>query len=289
MPQNHIDRKSQKKMPRKFSKVICSIIALVAVAPYMGLQLYDMLTGGVSIWLAYCFPNALSVILGVWIILLFIEVAFRISSLRRNWCPWFSIIGFCFLYLYIFDYSDKVARPLVLLNPKFCYVNQITRWTIDSDIIKQDDKLSYILVLRGPGNNKHYKFTGGWLNWTGDEPNAGMSTFDLDSMRIGYFYEEEALTLENFSLRIKNTNLSDTTKQMLTEEIWNVLQQAKYGNPISAEHGTIEPLEVVAEDYAEGVVWLPILIITFQIMGHLTLNNKNRNDFKKENELISES
>lgn len=289
MSSNQISWQSQKEMSPKFSRVTFSIIALVAVAPYLGLQLYEMLTGGVSIWLSYCFGDALSIIFGVWIILVFIEVAFRIFSLRRNWCPWFSLIGFCFLFLYVFGYSDKIVRPLVLLNPKCCYVNQVVRWSIKDKTVEQDDKLSYILVLHGSGNNKHYKLTGGWLNWTGDEPNAGMSTFDLKAMEIGYFYEEEALTLENFSSRIENTSLSETTKQLLIEEIWNVLQQAKVGNPISTEHGTIEPLEVVTEHYAGGIVWIPVLIITFQILGHLTLKKKIRYNFGNDKKLISES
>ncbi len=253
------------------------MFALLAVAPFVWLQVYYLSDiEGCDNWLSYRLIPIAMAIWGSWAAYLFLELLVRLFSLRKHICPWFTIAGGGFLVLFV--YSGYFVTPLVLLNHNWCRVDQAILWDVQNDASGLTRNFQYILMLNGRGNEKNYRMTGGDLNWTGDAAKAGMNRIDFKDNTFGYFYELEPLTFEHFSLRIESTPLSAETKEMLKKEIWSVLQQAKAGKTIAAEHGSIESVWASPRNYAElkigGALWILLLVIIFQAIGQLTLECK---------------
>lgn len=183
--------------------------------------------------------------------------------------PWFSCVAA--VALPVFLISGELARPIVLYNPDWCRVYQISQWETSPDG-------SFTLVTVGMGNLTHHEISSAYLNWSGSEP-AGISTIELSPMTFGWWDNREKISIdghiEALYARLAPSGLSEDQLGQLTADIWAVLQQARNGQPISSPNAKIEPMVEAPfgdEDiYFGGIAWIATVTLLYLIVGQLTL------------------
>ena len=165
--------------------------------------------------------------------------------------------------LLTFFFVGEWAKPIVMRNPQWCRVYQGIEWTVSDDE-------SFALMLWGRGNAAEHEFRSAYLNWSGDEP-AGISSIELRPIR----FKSVDATLDKLRKRLAESGLPGERLDSLAPAIWDVLQQANDGKPISASAATVDPVQDQPRGDEHvvlgGVIWMLALVSAFLIVGQLTL------------------
>lgn len=262
-------------------------LAILAAAPYLVLQiivLSDIQGWTIALTYGLFFIVFPAVFVG-WAIMLGIEIIKR-RRLPEGRCriPAFAICGICFLLL--FFHIGVWLRPLILRVPQWCRVLQSVEWSTDKPNDKYGVNHRYILILSGRGNEKNHVFTSAHLNWTGDEP-AGISNLRFDDLTMSYQtggnYASIPLSLKTLRERLIHSELPLPRVDDISSEIWTVVQQARSHQPVALSDGNVNAVwtDVFGNEdtVLGGVVWMLLLVATFQLMAILTLP---QNDSKTE-------
>jgi hypothetical protein len=260
-------------------------IALLAAAPYLGLQLIFLLDiQGWSEALGYgLFFILFPAVFAGWIVLFVVElVKRRHLPAGRYRLPAFSLCGICFLLM--FFHVGVWLRPVVLSVPSWCRVNQKIEWSTQKPNEKYGGKNSYILMLVGRGNEAHHSFTSAYLNWTGDQP-AGLPNISFTDRTFGHWEGYDLITypasLQALRDRLRSSELPQERVDAISSEIWQIIQQVGSNKRPSVSDGQVDPIWTGPfgdEDVVlGGITWMLLLLGVFQVIGILTLP-RNKQD-----------
>lgn len=248
------------------------IVSFLAAVPLLALKvIYLSDVQGWDNHLAFGLTLPVLAIVGLgWPLYLITECVLRsIHPRTTRLSPWFSAVAFISLMAFIF--AGELARPIVLLNPNWCRVYQVIQWEHISNG-------SYTLVTVGKGNLMNHETNSAYLNWPGDE-SAGLSNIHFSSFTFSWWDNNDQVasegTFDTLYERIARSGLPENELQILTAEIWGVLQQVQHGRPISAPNAKIEPMvEAPFGDehtYIGGMAWMAVVTLLFLIVGTMTL------------------
>lgn len=259
-------------------RLLRPIIGFVLALPLALLQAWYIsnVTGWEDLFSYGGFFVILPVTLLLWLAFLIAECVIRrnIESAAAR-LPWFAFVAFVFLLL--FFVAGPIFRPLVLKVPAWCRVYQITEIPTTRPDNRYGGDHSFALVLTGRGNRTDHRFTGGYLNWTGEE-SAGY-TFDLDEQTFSHWVAYDQISTpaskQVLCQRISNAGLDPDETEQICAGIWQVMQQATAGNPVMPSLGNTGPVEEAPfghEDIAlGGVVWIVLLLGAFLTTAQLSL------------------
>jgi hypothetical protein len=178
--------------------------------------------------------------------------------------------------LLTFFVPSIVVSPLVRQMPQLCRVTQSINWTTSVPNPQWASNHSFVLVLSGSGTTEDYCFTHGFMNWTGDE-SAGLTSVDFSPISFQYDYYEPSHpgSLEVLRKRMSAANIPKDELDVLSAEIWNLLQRVNQRNTVGSTSGVVDDIycEVDGEwDFViGGVIWMVIVFFAFQIVGLLTI------------------
>lgn len=268
------------------------LIGLLAALPLLGLQLlYLSDPFGWHIVLSEgLLPHAIFALVIGWILFAGFEHHRRGHLPAGYTLPWFSFASLIFIGT--FTYFGSWMLPLVMEKPQWCRISQIARWKTSKPDTKSADAESYILVLKGQGNEASHRFKFGWLNWTGDEY-AGMPRFKLDPpayfIWVGYTEVSIPLTPESLRKRLALSDLPDEEVDRLSKEIWQCLDQAMTGKPIAAPSAELTEPNAGPSDYEDvklgALLWAILLVGTMQLTAQFSLSRsdvRNRENYPQQ-------
>lgn len=244
-------------------------VAFVACLPFAGLQLlYLSDTNGFDyVLFGYSLIGTVGCMVAfTWVVYLIAEVSWRKNQSVRIGVPYFSFAGGVLLVL--FFVPGLLLRPVLETIPSFCRVTQVTRWSTS--------KGEFILVASGTGTVNQHRLHGGYMNWTGDG-SAGFSSFYVQPIEFQYNYYEpyfqgSMVLLRN---RMAKSGIENSELNLVSSDIWSVLQQAAEGTEIKTAIGDMGNVESAVADGWDarigGVIWLIVLLVVFLTVSRLTI------------------
>ena len=242
-------------------------LTVLAAAPYLLLQLIIAGDPGILAAFAYFFLPALVILIVFWFVYLFVELRWlHQSRLAEKRAPEFSIVGAVALLIMFPMY--EWARPYVMDVPEWCRVSQTARWEASSENLRYRANDALILVLSGQGNREEHRFTGGYLNWTG-EGKAGFARMQLDPLQFGRGYHDALKpgTHDGLRANLALTGLPPKEVDQLANSIWLTLETASTNSVVAAVDGQTSDLFEAVADYQNfrlgGAVWTIGLLLIF--------------------------
>lgn len=266
-----MDRKTSNKL---LSRIQAIGVALVAASPYVALQAATVLLDLAFLFAYGLFNVAIPVIAIVWLLHFAIEVKWRrrlLPGFRR--VPWLALAAG--LALPFFLSTGAWIRPIVMDVPSWCRASQTVEWTTSLPH-PELERHSFTLVLVGTGTRNEYRFSTGYLNWTGTEP-AGFTSVRLNPIAFQYEYYEPHHdgTLQLLRQRIGDSRLPDGKVDRIAEQIWDVLIQGQEGHELKAPDANVEAVRSAPSKQQDvtlgGLIWMTAILLALQIVGQLTL------------------
>jgi len=218
--------------------------------------------------MAGLFARVLSVF---FLIYFFVELTLRVTLLVGSAkIPWFSLI--LAISLPSLFYVGKWVEPIVMRNPSWCHVSQIMR-------SKTSDDGWFVLVLHGRGNINHHEFQHGFLNCGLGERRGGISDIKFRPLRFGWWngYDQEFAdaTPSLLMRRVAVLDYPESELNVVIADVWEILQQADRGDPLSSQSFDIEPMWEAPNNGAHHkfgtLVLINLAALAYLVVGLLTL------------------
>lgn len=253
------------------------ITSLIAASPWLLLQALNMRNASsVAIALTYggiCY--AVFLLFVALIVSGIVERRYRIRTDQPQAFPAFTAVA-CLSMLAVFM-PGYAVHPIVMQVPQFCSARQSVAWSTTLRDQEGRHRLRFNLVLLGAGTNDNYRLDSGFMNWSGNE-DAGLSSIRLNPIRFNVSAHLPG-TLGSYEYvrdRMSNAGLDRAELDAISRDVWQVLETADRGDPISATHGDVSSVKHFADDgwvaFIGGIIWMVLVIAVFQYVGYKTLS-----------------